>query len=336
VWRHGKLDAEEMNLDDLDTFLAAPDTLVWLDLCEPGPEHLTALAHELGLDAHAVEDALAHKERPKATRHATHTFVTAYATRLIGGSEGAALGDHASRLVLTRLSAFILPRALITVRTSDDFDMDEVVQRWDDNADLLTAANGSGVGVLLHGLLDVIVDGHFETIEALDDAIEDIEGLLFDEQVSTRSVQQRVYRMRKELVELRRVVLPMREVVNTVLRHRSELREAGRGSAELDGYYDDLYDHVLRAAEWTESLRDMVSTLFETNLSLQDSHLNTVMKKLAGWGAIIAVPTAVTGWYGQNIPYPGFQEAPGLWQSAILVVVCSSGLYAYLKVRDWI
>ena len=69
---------------------------------------------------------------------------------------------------------------------------------------------------------------------------------------------------------------------------------------------------MLRASEWTESLRDMVTTIFETNLSLQDARLNNVMKKLTGWAAIIAVPTAVTGYFGQNVPYPGFAQGVGL------------------------
>ena len=102
-------------------------------------------------------------------------------------------------------------------------------------------------------------------------------------------------------------MLPMRDVVNWVLRHRGELH---RGRHDLEGFYDDLNDHVLRASEWTESLRDMITTIFETNLSLQDAPLNTVMKKLTGWAAIIAVPTAVTGWFGQNVAYPGFDSWP--------------------------
>ena len=104
------------------------------------------------------------------------------------------------------------------------------------------------------------------------------------------------------------MVLPMREVINAVLRHRKDIN----APTELDPWYDDLYDHVLRASEWTESLRDMVTTIFETNLSLQDARLNTVMKKLTGWAAIIAVPTAVTGYFGQNVPYPGFGKDMGL------------------------
>src|SRR6202000_718649 len=112
------------------------------------------------------------------------------------------------------------------------------------------------------------------------------------------------YRIRRDLVDLRRVVLPMREVVNAVLRYRQSIH----GASELTSWYDHLYDHVLRAAEGTESLRDMITTMFETNLSLQDARLNTVMKKLTSWAAIIAVPTAVTGYFGQNVPYPGLGE----------------------------
>jgi len=198
-----------------------------------------------------------------------------------------------------------------------------------ENSDLLAL----GPGALLHGLLDVIVDGHFETIQQLDDAIESLEDGLFDEQASTHETQQRTYRVRKELVELRRVVLPMREVVNSVLRHRTEL---GREGTELDGWYSDLYDHVLRASEWTESLRDMVTTVFETTLSLQDARLNTVMKKLTGWAAIIAVPTAVTGWFGQNVPYPGFGKPSGLIATSVVIVVLAAGLYAVFRRRGWL
>ena len=81
-------------------------------------------------------------------------------------------------------------------------------------------------------------------------------------------------------------------------------RRSDRG--ELAERYQDLYDHVLRATEWADSLRDLVTTIFETNLSLADARLNQVVKKLSAWAAIIAVPTAVTGFYGQNVPYPGF------------------------------
>ena len=178
----------------------------------------------------------------------------------------------------------------------------------------------------------MIVDGQFDTIQQLDDAIESLEDGLFDDRSQTRQLQRDTYRLRKELVELRRVVLPMREVVNTLMRRRADHND----STELDGWYTDLYDHVIRAAEWTESLRDMVTTVFETNLSLQDARLNTIMKKLTGWAAIIAVPTLITGWYGQNIPYPGFGESSGVIASAVLNAVLAVALYVAFKRRNWI
>ncbi len=285
----------------------------------------------------AVEDAISHHERAKAVRYATHMFITAYSVRAVpaavppdGASDGSPVERAASdaELTFSRVSAFVMPRGIVTVRHRDDFDIQPVVDRWDDNADLLTA----GVGALVHGLLDVIVDGHFDAVQHLDDVMESLEDDLFDDVARTTVVQRRTYQARKDLVQLRRAVLPMREVVNAVLRHRHDIQD----SSELDSWYDDLYDHVLRAAEWTESLRDMVTTIFETNLSLADARLNVVMKKLTGWAAIIAVPTAVTGYFGQNLPFPGFGKEWGFALSLGVIVALAAILYVVFRRKDWL
>ena len=93
---------------------------------------------------------------------------------------------------------------------------------------------------------------------------------------------------------------------------------------------------MLRVSEWTESLRDMVTTVFDTNLSLQDARLNTVMKKLTSWAAIIAVPTAITGYFGQNVPYPGFGKEWGFVLSVVVMIVIAVTLYVSFKRRDWL
>lgn len=322
LWSHGVLKAENFPLPDVAKNLGAQGALVWVDLCNPEPARLTELAVELGLDERAVKDV--DGLRTKATRYANHTFLTVYAT----GVAPIVPGDIESRLLTARISIFVLPTAVVTVRHEDEpsqpvFDIDEVVRRWDDNSDLLR----QGSPALLHELLDVVVDEQFDTIQQLDDAVESLEDGLFDDTGSNRTIQRNTYRLRKELVELRRIVLPMREVVNTI--RRSD-------TVERDGWYDDLYDNVIRAAEWTESLRDMITTVFETNLSLQDARLNIVVKKLTGWAAIIAVPTLVTGWYGQNIPYPGFSQVSGVVTSALLSVITSVVLYVMFRRRGWI
>ena len=322
LWSNGALKAENFPLGDVAGHLKERDALVWVDLCNPDSALLAELADELGLDERAVRDVGG--QRTKAIRYATHTFLTVYVT----GVGPIIPGDIESRLLTDRISIFVLPTAVVTVRHEKDplrtvFDIDEVVRGWDDNSDLLH----KGSPALLHEILDVVVDQQFDTIQQLDDAIESLEDELFDDTGDNRTIQRNTYRLRKELVELRRVVLPMREVVNTI--RRSD-------TAERDGWYDDLYDNVIRAAEWTESLRDMITTVFETNLSLQDARLNIVVKKLTGWAAIIAVPTLVTGWYGQNVPYPGFSQVSGVVTSALVSVITSVVLYVMFRRRGWI
>ncbi len=100
-------------------------------------------------------------------------------------------------------------------------------------------------------------------------------------------MQRRSFELRKSLVLLRRVVLPMREVVNSLMRRDLHLSS----SDPMQPYYQDVYDHVLRATEWTESLRDLVTTILETNLTIQGNRMNVITKKVTSWAAIIAVPT---------------------------------------------
>ena len=319
AWRDGVLVHPNIAYEDADDLARDPSLLLWLDLVGPTAADMRTLAGHLGLHPTTVEDVLAPHERPKFVPAADHGFFMTYAVRLDGGSSP-------RELVTSRISALVLPHALITIREDDTFDMDEVVRRWTEDPAMLA----TGVGALVHGLLDTVVDDHFATIQDLDDAIEDLEDALFEGGRATHEFVRRIYGLRKDLVRLRRVVLPMREVVAGVMRHRED------GDPALARSFADLYDHVLRAAEWTESLRDMVTTLFETNLSLQDIALNQVMRKLAAWAAIIAVPTAITGWFGQNIPYPGFGRPLGLWLSVGIIVAAAGGLWALFRRLDWL
>jgi magnesium transporter len=101
-------------------------------------------------------------------------------------------------------------------------------------------------------------------------------------------------------------------------------------------YYHDLYDHVLRATEWTESLRDLVISILETNLTVQGNRLNVITKKVTSWAAIIAVPTLITGYYGMNVPYPGFDKTIGYAISVVAMVVAALVLYIVFKRKDWL
>jgi magnesium transporter len=318
LYRDGVLEAKDFPAAQISDYLQKPGTVVWLDLCEPDQEDLEIVSEEFGLHPLAVEDAVQQHERPKLDRYQDHYFLTAYAV---------SLDPATGKLTISELAAFATPRALITVRKDPRFDIDGVVARWDGSADL--AAHG--VGFLLWGLLDFVVDGHFTAVQQLDDAIEAVEDRLFDERQHGAEVQRRSFELRKSLVVLRRVVLPMREVVNSLLR-----RDLGLVDEAMGLYFQDVYDHVLRATEWTESLRDLVSNILETNLTMQGNRQNAIMKKVTSWAAIIAVPTAVTGYYGMNVPYPGYGQPSGAVASTGLLVVLSGGLYLLFKRLDWL
>jgi magnesium transporter len=319
AWRYGTLVAEGFPVARLSDHLDDdPGTVVWLDLHAPDLDDLAVITQEFGLHPLAVEDAVQEHQRPKLDRYDDHLFLSAYAV---------ALDATTGQVAASELAVFVTDRALITVRKDDGFDPDALVARWDSATELAP----SGVSFLLHGLLDQVVDGHFVAVQSLDDEIEAIQDELFADSDPGQGLQRRSFELRKSLVLIRRVVLPMREVVNTLMRRDLHVVDDRMGP-----YYQDVYDHVLRATEWTESLRDLVTTILETRLTIQGNRLNEIMRQLTCWAAIIAVPTAITGFYGQNVPYPGFQESWGFVCSIVLMIVIAGALFTVFRRKKWI
>ncbi len=318
LYRSGNLESSDFDPAEISDHLAEPDSVVWMDLCQPAADDFALLPEEFGLDPLAVEDATSERQRPKLDHYESHLFLTMYSVELDADS---------GELRTSELAAFASSRYLITVRKDPHFAIEPVLAAWDGSPDLAKY----GVGFLLYGLLDVVVDGHFTAVETLEDGIESLEDLLFAPRTADTEVQRRSFELRKSLVQLRRLVLPMRELVNTLLRRELHVVDPG-----IAPYYQDVYDHVLRVTEQTESLRDLVATILETNLTLQSNRLNEVMKKVTSWAAIIAVPTAVTGFYGMNVPYPGFARHSGFVTSLLLLIGLSVGLYATFRRRGWL
>jgi len=318
LYRGGQLELEGFPVADISDHIVDPAVTIWLDLHGPNEDDLAVLSEEFGLHPLAVEDALQHRERPKLDRYPSHLFITAYAARLDPGT---------GQLATSEIAAFITKQALITVRKDDGLDIGAVVDRWDASPDLAKF----GVGYLVYGLLDYIVDGYFDAVQDLDDSVEELEDRLFSNVPQDMQVQRRSFELRKSLVLLRRIILPMREVVNSLMR-----RDLHIVDDDLMPYYQDVYDHVLRAAEWTDSLRDLVTSILETNFTIQGNRLNRITKKVTGWAAIIGVPTFITGYFGMNVPYPGFSETAGYVASIATIIVAAAALYVIFKRKDWI
>jgi magnesium transporter len=317
VYRQGVLVCEDFPVADISDYIATPDSLVWVDFCDPTEAQLDEVAAELGLHELAVEDALGPHQRPKLDHYDSHIFLTCHAVKM---------GEDAE-LTVTEIDAFVSTGWMITVRKGEGFPLDAVLRRWDRSCELTT----QGASFLLYGLLDVVVDQYFEAVQAFDDYYDDISDGIFADQPLDPAQQRHWFQTRRSLQRYHRLVVPMRESVSALMRH-----ENGIVPGPLYPYFQDVYDHVLRVSESTESLRDLVSTIVETNLSLRDYRQNQVMKKVTSWAAINAVPTLITGYYGMNVPYPGYGQDSGVVVSAGLILALSGLLYAIFRRREWL
>ena len=316
VYRDGVLDEEGFDVHAISDRLAEPGTVVWLDLLQPSEDDLAVLVDELALHPLAVEDALHPQQRPKLERYDDHLFLSAYAVVL----------SDACEVETAEVAAFLTSRALVTVRKDLRVDLGPVLLRWDSAPHLA----GSGVAYLAHGLVDVLVDGYVRATQDLDDQSDELEDALF-EGPGVRELQRRTFAMRSSVTRLRRVVLPMQEVVATMRR-----RDVGLVDDQMEPYLRDVDDHVLRVLDAIDSTREQLATVLDTTIALQGQRLNETLFRLTAWAAILAVTTAITGYFGQNVPYPGSGELSGLVASTVLLVGSVGGLFAFFRRKGWL
>jgi magnesium transporter len=234
LYRDGQLEGQDVQLSELDSLVRQDGVTVWVDYTSPSADDLAGIEKALGLHRLAVEDAVHEHQRPKLDRYPGHLFLAAY---------HAELDTDSNELKVSEIKAFITERALVTVH-GPDMDPAQLTAHWDAEPDLAV----HGTSFLLWGLLDLIVDGHFDTVQELDTRIDSLEDVLFDDHAADHDLQRRSFELRKSLVQLRRAVLPMREVLNTILRRDLEVLDPA-----MQPFLQDVYDHVLRVSEWTES-----------------------------------------------------------------------------------
>ena len=311
----GVLTEQGFEVARISDLLDGPDTVVWLDLLQPSERDLEVLVDELGLHPLAVEDALHAHQRPKLDRYEDHLFLAAYAVLVVDGEVETA-----------EVAAFLTPRALVTVRKDARVALEPVLTRWDAAPHL----TGSGVPYLAHGLVDVLVDGYVSVAQDLDDRSDDIEDLLFLGP-GERALQEQTFALRSSVTRLRRVVLPMQEVVATMRRP-----DMGLVDAAMEPYLRDVDDHVQRVLAAVDAIREQLATILDTTIALQGQRLNQTLFRLTAWAAILAVTTAITGYFGQNVPYPGSEQPLGLLLSTVLLVGSVGGLFVYFRRRGWL
>ncbi|GCE46567.1 magnesium transporter [Thermosporothrix hazakensis] len=266
--------------------LQDPNVLLWIDLCDPNEEEIKHLATSFRLHPLAVEDALQEHQRPKIEEYQDFYFMVFYAVER---------GSKQNTIAFHEIDMFLNSHYLITVHKLPIAAFEEVEQRWTRNTKLLDA----GIGILLYSFLDTVVDSYFPIIDTLVDEAEQIEDNLFERERPNRHLTIRLLSLRKEFLELRRIVTPQRDVLNTLTNRDNPLHE----NPQVDVYFRDIYDHITRLAETIDIYRDQLNSVMDTNLTIASNELNKVMRTMTAASIILMVDSLIAGIYGMNFDY---------------------------------
>jgi magnesium transporter len=287
----------------------------WIDVVDATPDDVAALAAEYRLDAMAVEDITEAGQRPKLELYPHHAFLVAYGANL------------------AEVDMFIGDDWVITVR-----ERSREGEVWEPASAHTRCervpAHDRTVGIVVHAVLDEIVDGYFNTLDAVEDRIEELENDVFEppKGVSETQIQQRLFGIRHDLVAFRRKVIPLREVLAALLRG-----EVATVDATVLLLLQDVYDHLLRAVDTIDSHRELMGNAVDAHLAIISNRMNEVMKLMTSWGAILLGSTLVAGIYGMNFVHmPELQWRYGYPFALGLMLVITVGGYWYFRRRDWL
>ena len=274
----------DVAIPDISEILKQPGQFVWIGLHDPSPDLLRQIQHEFGLHDLAVEDAQRAHQRPKLEQYGDSIFVVLRPALLVGDEQ---------RLELGETHLFVGPRYIVSVRHGATPSYTAVRARCESNPALLA----KGPGFVLYAVMDFIVDQYFPVVDAMDDQLDRLEDEIFSETFDRKTVA-RIYDLKRNLLEVKRAVSPLVDVCNRLIRFDTPLIPE-----DTRPYFRDVYDHAIRINELVDTLRELLTGALEAHLSLTAVAQNDAMKKLAGWAAIIGVPTMVAGVYGMNFKF---------------------------------
>jgi len=306
----------DIALEAISDVLAEPDTFVWVGLHEPDEELLLKLQHEFGLHDLAIEDAHTAHQRTKIETYGDSLFVVVQTAQLVEG-----------QLALGETHIFLGPRYLVSVRHGASLSYAPARRACEHTPELMA----HGPSYALYSILDFIVDNLLPIVREFREELQQLEKDIFAETFK-RSTVRRLYDMQRDLMTLRLAVAPMQDVISQLTRLHANLIPK-----ELRAYFRDVYDHVFRVNESISAMREMLAAAINVNLSLVTYGQNEVMKKLAGWAAMLAAPTLLTSWYGMNFTHMPELAQPWAYPAVIVVMlIVVGGLFVALKRAKWL
>ncbi|MCU9953988.1 MULTISPECIES: magnesium and cobalt transport protein CorA [Burkholderia] len=306
----------EITVDDISEVVKEPDAFVWLGIWQPDEPFLRKIQEEFTLHDLAIEDALVAHQRPKIETYGESVFIVVKTAQLV---------DEEVRYGETHL--FVGGNFLATVRHGASASYAPVRALAEQNPKLLS----KGPGFALYSVLDFVMDNYQPIIRRFEEKFDRIETDVF-KSAFDKMVIEELYDLRRDLLQLRNSVVPMIDICAQLIRIHEEIVPK-----DLRAYLRDVQDHAQRIVSATDEMREMLTNAMHVNLALVTVRQNDVVKRLAGWGAILAIPTVIFSLYGMN-----FENMPELkvsWGYPMTLAVTLTGcaiLYRKLRHSGWI
>lgn len=301
----------DIPVSEISSYVARPDCFVWVALADPEPAELQAMQREFGLHQLAVEDAQHGHQRPKIEEYEHDLFVVLH---LIESDNG--------DLNVGEVAIFAGANYVLSVRSQARRGFIDVRARCEQEPELLR----HGTGYVLYALMDAVVDRYFPVLDSIESAIEDIEERIFADQPDREQIEA-LYSAKRRLMILKHATEPLLEATAKLFGGR-----VPQLCVALQDYFRDIYDHLLRLNQAIDSLRDMVTTGISVTISLISIQENSVTKRLASYGALIAIPTLIAGVYGMN--FQNMPELSWLWGYPFaLVLMVGIDVYLFYRFR---
>ena len=305
--------AERVEPEWLDS---SSGTTVWVDLAAPAGDEMQVVADAFHLHPLSVEDARSSIQFPKAEPYQGYLYVVLHGIDVRKGKQAFATRD---------VDFFIGATFLVTVHDGESTSIAHLREVCDRHDRLLS----EGPVGLFHRIVDAMVDHYRPVMDALEQRINGLEEEAFTGQ---SQLARRMLKLRHELAEMRRVLMPQRDVIGRLAR-----REFSAISDEMAYRFRDVYDHVVRLADEAILFQDRVTGILEVNLASISNRLNQVMKVLTVMSTIFLPLTVLSGMWGMNVPLPRFpgDDAAQFWWVAGIMLAIAVGMLAVFRRNRW-
>ena len=317
IYEEGKRRDGRVDLEHAYDVRHEPGKFVWIGLYEPTEEEFASLQREFSLHPLAVEDAIHAHQRPKLEVYDDMIFLVLKTARYVDPTEVIQLGE---------VLVFLGDDYIITVRHGEASELKAVRESLEADPAHLRR----GPGAVLHAILDLVVDDYQPAIEGLETDIEEVEEQLFTADRSNPT--ERIYRLQREVLQFRKASAPLVEpIAKLAAGHYAQIHP------EIHDYFRDVNDHLIRARDQLDAMRDLLGGSLQANLAQVGVRQNEDMRRISAWVAIIAVPTAIAGIYGMNFKHmPELRWELGYPGAVLLMLVICFTLYRYFKRVGWL